>query len=162
MRRVLLQTPERFRSLASTLLASRTPCAEEPALEMVEEMLLPEAQDDTAVMREVRLFHARVIEAVEEAVDTLVCDIAADVLGRELRLEPVDIEAIVDRALRRFAAEEPIRVRVHPDDVPRVKCGIPVEGDADLRPGDARIELRTGTIDASLGARLAALLQAAQ
>lgn len=170
MRRVSLQTPERFRSLASTLLAARTPAPDEPAFEIVEELLEPrndsvdepqDGGDELELARDVRLFHARVIEAVEAAVETLVADIAADVLGRELRLDPVDIEQIVDRALQRFAAEEPLRVRVHSDDAGRLNCGIPVVADMRLRPGDAVIELRNGSADASLGVRLAALVRKA-
>jgi flagellar assembly protein FliH len=112
------------------------------------------------MVRDVRLFHARIIEAVEAAVETLVTDIAADVLARELLLAPAEIEAIVDRALSRFAAEEPLRVRMHAEDVTRLHCGIPVLADEALRPGDAVIELRNGSVDASLGVRLASLLQA--
>lgn len=170
MRRVSLQTPERFRSLAATLLAARTPAADEPALEIVEALLeKPEefdepagdpADDDLELARDVRLFHARVIEAVEAAVETLVTDIAADVLGRELALAPVDIEAIVDRVLQRFADEEPLRVRVHAEDAASMKCAIPVVTDMRLRPGDAVIELRDGSVDASLGVRLATLVRA--
>ncbi|HET9096143.1 MAG TPA: FliH/SctL family protein [Candidatus Baltobacteraceae bacterium] len=165
-----MQTPERFRSLASRVLAARTPAPDEPAFEIVEELLEP-ADDDAGdprsgeeeleLARDVRLFHARVIEAVEAAVETLVADIAADILGRELRLEPVDIEQIVDRALQRFAAEEPLRVRVHADDAGRLNCGLPVAADMRLRPGDAVIELRNGSADASLGVRLAALVRKA-
>lgn len=164
-----MQTPERFRSLASTLLAARTPAPDEPAFEIVEELLEPhddhvddpqDTEDELELAREVRLFHARVIEAVEAAVEALVADIAADVLGRELLLEPVDIERIVDRALQRFAAEEPLRVRVHAEDAARLGCGLPVVTDMRLRPGDAVIELRNGSIDASLGVRLAMLVRA--
>jgi flagellar biosynthesis/type III secretory pathway protein FliH len=164
-----LQTPEQFRSLAATLLAARAPAPDEPALEIVEEpppdntanTFEEPGDDQLELARDVRLFHARIIEAVEAAVETLVADIAADVLGRELLLEPADIEAIVDRALQRFAAEEPLRVRVHAEDVERVKCGVPVVADMRLRPGDAIIELRNGSIDASLGTRLSTLVRAA-
>lgn len=114
------------------------------------------------LVRDVRLFHARVIEAVDAAVERIVADIAADVLARELLLAPADIDAIVDRALRRFAAEEPLRVRVHPDDAARLHCGVPVIGDPSLRCADAILELREGSVDASLGVRLAALVRAAQ
>jgi flagellar biosynthesis/type III secretory pathway protein FliH len=105
------------------------------------------------------LFHARVIEAVEAAVETIVDGIASDVLARELLLAPVDIEAIVDRALQRFVSEEPIRVRVHPDDAPNVQCGVPVVADSRLQRGDAAIDVRIGGVDASLAVRLAALLR---
>lgn len=172
MRRASLQTPERFRSLASTLLAARTPAPGEPALEIVQDLLEPvddeiddaredQDEDELELLREVRLFHARVIEAVEAAVETLVTDIAADVLGRELVLQPAEIETIVDRALQRFADEEPLRVRVHADDAPRLNGALPVVLDVGLRPGDAVIELRNGSVDASLGVRLAAVVRAA-
>ena len=172
-----MQTPERFRTLASTLLAARPlrQAQDDEGLGQDDEGLGQDDEvsahdDDSAneiasygddgLLREVRLFYAHIIEAVEAAVETLLEDIAADVLGRELLLGPVDIEAVVDRALQRFASEEPLRVRVHPEERSRVKCGIPVVADDDLRPGDAIVELRSGSIDASFGARLAALLQA--
>lgn len=158
--------PENFRSLASTLLDVHTPVSQEPAPDAVVEHdqgldCRDELSDEMELARDVRLFRARVIEAVEAAVETLVTDIAADVLGRELQLEPADIEAIVDRALQRFAAEEPLRVRVHAEDVDRVNCGLPVVPDARLHRGDALIELRNGSIDASFGVRLSSLLNAA-
>ena len=162
-----MQTPNQFRSLAATLLAARTPAPDELALEfetMEDQVVGTQADvaddDQVELSRDVRLFHARIIEAVEGTIETLVTDIAADVLGRELLLEPVDVEAIVDRALQRFAAEEPLRVRVHAQDVDRLKCGVPVVADTQLRPGDAIIDLRTGSVDASLGVRLAALVHA--
>ena len=110
-------------------------------------------------VRDLRLFHARVIEAVEAAVETLVGDIAADVLGRELLLAPAGLEVIVDRALQRFASEQPLRVRVHPDDACGLNCGVPVVADARLRRGDAAIDLRDGSVDTSLGVRLAAIVR---
>jgi flagellar assembly protein FliH len=162
-----LQTPEGFRSLASTLLAAPEPSPALPADQDDECAVSHDEREneradggDMDGLREVRLFYARVTEAVEAAVETLLEDIAADVIGRELLLGPVEIGAIVDRALQRFASEEPLRVRVHPEDRSRANCGIPVVADDDLRPGDAIVELRSGSIDASFGARLAALLQA--
>ena len=172
MRRVSLQTPEQFRSLAARVLAVRKPSPEEPSLDIVREepatcevldddVLDEVTGDELELAREVRIFRARVIEAVECAVETLVSDIAADVLGRELLLQPVDIEAIVDRALQRFAADEPLRVRVHPDEAARVDCGLPVIPDERLRLGDVTIELRNGRVDATFGMRLASILRPA-
>lgn len=164
-----MQTPETFRSLASTLLAARTPSGQEPSFEIIHEQPVicetidggDASEEELELARDIRLFHARIIEAVEAAVETLVSDIAAGVLGRELLLEPADIEAIVDRALHRFAADEPLRVRVHAEDAVRVQCGLPVVCDERLRPGDAVIEVRNGSIDASLGMRLDSILRAA-
>ena len=138
---------------------------EAPAFEIIEQPLAQAEPaesdgDEINLQREMRLFRARIIEATEAAVETLVADIAADVLARELLLAPADIEAIVDRALRRFLEDEPLRVRVHADDAPKLECGVPLVADDTLRRGDAVIELRTGTIDARLGVRLASLLQA--
>jgi Flagellar assembly protein FliH len=183
-----LQTPENFRSLASTLLAARRPAVDEPGFDpstqpcaevskhqgdtvdhhdtvdtadhndtVVDEV----CDDELELLRDVRLFHARIIEAVEAAVETLVADIAADVLGRELLLEAADIESIVDAALQRFSSEEPLRIRVNADDVSRVRCSVPVVADDRLRRGDAVLELRGGSVDASLGVRLASVIQAA-
>lgn len=141
------------------LTAEKPPAAESPVELETEEFVEPDG-DVEDLVRDVRLFRARVIEATEAAVETLLEDIAADVLARELRLEPADIETIVNRALERFAAEEPLRVRVHAEDAVRIRCGVPVVADARLRRGDAVIELRSGSLDVSLGVRLDSILGA--
>jgi seryl-tRNA synthetase len=117
---------------------------------------------ESGLLRDVRLFHASVIEGVEAAIETITGDIAAGVLGRELQLAPADIDAIVDRALQRYLADEPLRVRVHPDEAVGLSCGVPVVGDERLRYGDAVIELRCGSVDATLGVRFASVLRAAR
>lgn len=163
MRRASLQTPERFRSLAQLLageVAIRQAHDDEDEGQDDEVEARERVSDELELAREVRLFHARIVEAVEAAVETLVGDIAADVLGRELLLAPCDIEAIVDRALARFASEQPLRVRVHAQDAAGLKCAVPLIVDERLRSGDAIIELRDGAVDASLGMRLATIVQA--
>jgi flagellar biosynthesis/type III secretory pathway protein FliH len=110
-------------------------------------------------MRDVRLFHARIAEALESAVERLLCDVACDVLARELQLAPVDIERIVDNVLQRYSAEQPLQVRVHPEDAANLQCALPTVVDANLARGDAIVELRDGFIDASLGVRLEAVLR---
>lgn len=114
--------------------------------------------DEFELARDVRVFRARIADAVDGAVETILTDIAVDVLARELRLAPADVDRIVNAALERFFGENPLRVRVHRDDVARVSCAVPVTGDESLLPGDAVIELQNGSIDASLGVRLATLL----
>ena len=106
------------------------------------------------LLRDVRLFHARVHEAVETAAESLTAELALTVLGRELELRPADIRAIVRRILRRYAAEQPLRVRAHPDDAAGLACELPVTADESLRRGDAVVELRAGSLDASLTTRL--------
>jgi Flagellar assembly protein FliH len=161
MRRISLPKPDEFRSLASTLLAGET-YAEEPVVEIAEEP--PECVFETfapeeSPARAARLFSARLTEALEGAVERLLCDIACDVLARELQLAPADIERIVDRALQRFIAEEPLRVRVHPSDAEGVQCALPLAADPQLSRGDAILELRDGFVDASLGIRLETVLR---
>lgn len=117
------------------------------------------AAAEVDLVRDVRLFHARITEAVETAVELVTADIAAEIVARELQLAPADIERIVDRALQRFVSEEPLRVRVHPGEAEGVRCGIPIVADAALARGDAIVELRDGRVDARLGVRLACLLR---
>jgi flagellar assembly protein FliH len=110
-------------------------------------------------MRDIRLFRARVGEAVETAVEIVIGDIAAEVLARELKLAPANVERIVDRALQRYFSEEPLRVRVHPADAAAIECSVPVVADGELAPGDAVLELRDGYVDARFGVRLASVLR---
>ena len=112
------------------------------------------------VLGEMRLFRAHVIEGVRAALDTLLTDIAADVLGRELRLAPAHLEAIVHRLIELYMADDPVRVRVHPDDIGGLMCALPLMADERLRSGDAILEVRCGSIEATLGVRLWDVLRA--
>ncbi|HEY8315107.1 MAG TPA: FliH/SctL family protein [Candidatus Baltobacteraceae bacterium] len=153
---------ESFQSLAS-LLACKTDCVEPVGTETVEVAAnrpLPARDEFQELSRDVTFFHVHLREALERAVDVLLRDIAADVLARELRLAPADIGGIVERALLRYRNEEPLRIRVHPDDASAAThASIPIELDRKLRCGDAVIELRDGSVDASLGVRLADVLR---
>lgn len=158
-----MHRPEGFRGLAELLRA--------PVTEATPIMTAPPEEplrDEVVVARNLRLFHARIAEAVEDAVETLCNDLAAEVLGRELQLAPADIAAIVQRILQRYTLEMPVRVRVHPDALAQfadsqtaaATGALPAIGDPGLRHGDAVLELRDGAIDASLGVRLEAVLRA--
>ncbi|HEV2262540.1 MAG TPA: FliH/SctL family protein [Candidatus Rubrimentiphilum sp.] len=116
--------------------------------------------DEVAASRELRLFHARLREAVENAARILCQDIAAEVVARELQLAPAQISNIIARALARYEKEDPVCVRVHADDVGLVSAPIPIVSDAQLRRGDAILELRDGFVDVSLGVRLESVLAA--
>jgi flagellar biosynthesis/type III secretory pathway protein FliH len=150
-----LDAPE-FRALGSLLLERARPdvVVETPTFDVD-----PPACDPNG---EIRLFHAHVKEAVESAVQRLLNDIAADVLGRELLLAPAEIDAIVDRALRLFESECPVRVRLNAEDAAAAKLALPIAVDRELRRGDAVIELECGSVDASLGVRLATVLRQLQ
>jgi len=110
-------------------------------------------------LAEVRRFRAALADALDAQLSQLVCDVACEVLGRDLQLAAADVAAIARDALERFAADVPLRLRAHPHDAGSLaSLELPVVADAALRRGDLAIELRSGTIDASLGARLEALL----
>lgn len=161
-----MDEPSAFISLASLLFETQPAAvqnapAEAAVHEPEESAELREAWQ--ALAREVRLFRARLEDELAIALDALLPDLAADVLGRELRLQPVDLANIVSAAVARYAHEEPLRVRVHPSDAGSM-AGLAVEVlcDGEIRRGDAILELRCGTIDATLGARLDELLQTAR
>ncbi|MDB5073403.1 MAG: hypothetical protein JWM87_4514 [Candidatus Eremiobacteraeota bacterium] len=118
----------------------------------------PLREDDViaGALRDARLFRARLADAFDDAVARLVRELAADVLARELRLAPAEIATLVRRVLERAPV---IRVRVAPADVGFVR-GVPVLADPALAPGDAIVELGRGELDARLGVRLAAVLEA--
>lgn len=112
-------------------------------------------------LHEIRRFRAGLGDAFEAAREELLRDLAADVLARELTSAPVEIERIASRVLARFDDDEPLRILAHAGDVPALTgLGLPVVTDARLRRGDVQIMLRHGTIDASLGVRLAHVLEA--
>jgi hypothetical protein len=125
--------------------------------------------DDVAgaadLLRDVRIFRARLADAFDAARTALVHELAYAVLGRELQLAPADIASIAQRITVEHAATQPLRVRVAPADVAAVNAraaGLPpIVADAFLAPGDAMLEFADGHIDARLGVRLAALLHGA-
>jgi hypothetical protein len=114
-----------------------------------------DAGDVRAVLRDARLFRARLADAFDSAATKLVRELAADVLMRELRLAPCDIAALVQRVRDRAPV---VRVRVAAVDVDAVR-GVPVVIDPALEAGDAMVELAGGALDARLGARLACVLE---
>lgn len=128
---------------------------EEPPAEPVAVL----ATDETdAAIDDARRFRAALAECVTGCVDDVLRDIAGDVLARELLLAPSDVAAIVAQAIERYGIE-PVRVRVRREDFSIAKrCGIPCVVDDALRGGDAVIETRYGSIDASLGVRLERVL----
>lgn len=136
--------------------------ASEPEIEPVETVPAP-AEETIPLAREavgdVRRFRAAVRDAVDVTVRSVLCDVAAGVLARELTLAPANLEAIVEHACERHLAEGVVRVRVHPDEASQIAgTALDVVADASLRRGDVLLEARSGTIDVSLGARLAGVL----
>lgn len=141
-----------------------------PALEAQTEFVQPavvipsiDARPDfSEASADVRRFRAAVRDAVDVAVRDVLRDVVAEVLARELELASVNVDAIVARACARYASEEVVRVRVHPDEAERIEStNVDVVADAGLRRGDVLLEVRSGTIDVTLGARLADVLDGA-
>jgi flagellar biosynthesis/type III secretory pathway protein FliH len=119
----------------------------------------PAQSDIDGALAAARRFRAALADALALALERLLCDIAHDVLARELVLAPCDVATIAARALHRYLDEEPLRLRVHPDDVRAcVALDVGIVADQSLRVGDAVLELRCGSIDASMEARLEVLL----
>ncbi|HEY1867185.1 MAG TPA: FliH/SctL family protein [Candidatus Cybelea sp.] len=113
------------------------------------------------VVRAARRFRAALSDALEAALPQLLRAIAEDVLARELRLEPAAIVRVVAAELDRVAHDHVVAIRVHPSENDAVaRLGIPTIADAALDPGDCRVELRSGTIDSSVSARLETVLAA--
>lgn len=114
-----------------------------------------------ATLRAARRFRAALSDALEAALPQLLAAIAEDVLARELQLEPVAIARVVEAALDRAGGDGVLTIRVHPNDRDAVaELGFTTLADAALCAGDCRIELRSGTIDASLRLRLETVLAA--
>ncbi len=112
-----------------------------------------------AALRDARLFRAALADSFDGLLDTLLDALAVEVLGRELRLAAVDLRSLADRLILERRADEPLRLRVAPADLP-LGCDLTVIADPELRPGDAILECRSGEIDARLQVRLASVLAA--
>jgi flagellar biosynthesis/type III secretory pathway protein FliH len=111
--------------------------------------------DAVAAIREARLFRARLADAFDAASARLIRELASDVLARELKLAPCDLDALLRRAVERAPV---VRVRVAPVDLPRLR-DVACVADPQLAPGDAIVELDGGALDARFGVRLAAVLE---
>ena len=111
-------------------------------------------------LADVRRFQAALADALEVRLEGLLGDIAAGVLARELRIAPPDLRAIVERELA-LAGEPPVRIRAHPDECESLQAfDSIVVADPAMRRGDVTIEVRSGTIAATLGCRLERALAA--
>jgi flagellar assembly protein FliH len=114
------------------------------------------SSDVAEALREARLFRARLADALDESSARLLRELACDVLARELRSAPCDLDALMRRVSERVPV---VRVRVAASDLGAL-TGVPVVADPALRAGDAIVELAGGALDARLGVRLAAVLEA--
>ncbi len=149
---------ENFVPLAAFLRpVARNPVVEPPPL--AEAPTADLCDDYNETLRAARRFRAGLSDALETAVEQLLPRIAKEVLARELQLADADVAAILSAALDRFAGDAVLCVRAHPHDWAAL-AGLELErvADGSLQPGDIRLELRSGTIDLTLAARLDAAL----
>ncbi|MBV9271562.1 MAG: hypothetical protein JO165_10725 [Candidatus Eremiobacteraeota bacterium] len=126
---------------------------DEPIAHPAKESLGRDAQLDE-LMRDVRLFRAHLQDLLHRAVETLLEQIANDVLMRELSMAPADIERVVQETLTGFAVGTP-KLRVHPGDAQALeKMCIPVQSDVALEPGDVVVEFTDGAFSSTIRSRL--------
>jgi len=155
-----------FRTLASLFVRVENPSSEMPAQQQVADDVDRACEKASAVeiaLSDARLLRSHLREAIDEALDALLADIASEVVGRELQLLPAHIEQIVAAAIERYRYETPVRVRVNPEDAADVTdLALELICDEKLKRGDAMLELREGAIDLTLGVRLERLLQRAR
>ncbi len=114
--------------------------------------------DDARVGAAARRFYARIEDALQAALPTLLRDCVHTILGRELTREPADFCAIVARLIDDVRHEEPLRLRIHPSRVETLTCDLPVHADSTLGCDDCVIELRSGSLDARFATRIDALV----
>ncbi len=159
--------PDAFVPLAAYLRADPPPRENLPEAAPPEAAECGTAPDDAAAaafgafVAQIKRMRAALEDACAARIEIFTRDLGATILGRELRLAPVDIAAIIDDALAELRRDLPLGVRVHPDDLHALHpMQLPVIPDAKLRRGDVAIDVRHGSIDVSLGARFEALLDA--
>lgn len=105
---------------------------------------------------EFALARALVHESYERLRVTLLEQFADVVLGRELMLEPIEIDELARRIWESASDAEPIVLRVHPDDAATLDATeVPIRSDPSLQRGDLVLELRDGEIDARYAVRRA-------
>ncbi|MBC5799059.1 MAG: hypothetical protein GIX03_00645 [Candidatus Eremiobacteraeota bacterium] len=112
---------------------------------------------------EVALMRLAAREALERAGRTLLATLADEVLGRELALAPLDLEALVARTLASFDDLEPARIVLSQadapeSDAPRLAGALPVRTDPALEAGHFIIEVRDGVLDSQHSFRLQTVL----
>jgi len=155
--RRLLQTPEKFTSLAALLRAATGLRAEDDTTrdDSIQEPEAVASCEEQIACDDIRLFRARVAEALESALEGLCRDLASEVLARELMLRPVDARAICEALIDRYAREVPVAIRVHPHECQTLNgFDVPIVADERLRRGDVMLDVVGGTLNASLAVRL--------
>lgn len=93
-------------------------------------------------------------EAFERTARRCIADLAHEVLARELALAPVDLEALVARALVAFAQSEPVAIGVSVADGARIRAPLPIRIDEALACGDLIVFVRDGAFESTFAFRV--------
>ena len=120
-------------------------------------------QQLAAVMADAQQHTQRLQADMAQAVLQMACDLARQVIRRELSMDPLLIQPVVQEAVALLAADGvPVTVRLHPDDWAALTAAAdasapepPVRwvADATLAPGGCVVEAATTRVDATLQAR---------
>jgi hypothetical protein len=149
-----------FIALADLLRPAPQPPATIEEMTVIPDTPPPDAETVRALVRDARLFRARLADAFDVALARLLHECAVAVLARELALAPADLAAIVQRV----RDDVPIvRVRcaeVDADALRRAFGDAGIVVDSALHCGDLEFELAGGVLDARLGMRLGCVLEA--
>lgn len=100
----------------------------------------------------------------EEGLIRLCVAIAHRVLKRELHMDPLALEGIMQAALSRVGTEEVFRIKVHPRQADAIRNqlsrlgvpeSVPVDPTASMDEGDLVVETSAGGLDASINTQIA-------
>jgi flagellar biosynthesis/type III secretory pathway protein FliH len=139
---------------------TRTPVVADPQ-QPVESAAPCDAYAHATTIRELTLLRLAAFEAFERAATALLATFASDVLGRELALAPVDVEALARAAIASYGEAEPVTIVLCASDAERVSTELPVRVDPSLAAGDLIVEVRDGALESQLSFRLAAAVERA-
>ena len=110
------------------------------------------------VLRDCRLFRARLADALDAATRCVVREFAYAVLARELHAAPADLAALAARIITEHPAATPLVVRHAPGD--DLDVALPRVADPALESGDLIVQFSEGDVDARFGVRLDVALEA--
>jgi len=120
----------------------------------------PERVLDVEMTERLARLYAAASESCERACRRVVQALAEDVLGRELRLAPAELDGLIRDAIDALRASEPITL-ILAAGANVAPCGVPVRIDPSLAPGDVRFEVRDGVVDLRLTVRFEYALEEA-
>ena len=101
------------------------------------------------------------LDALAPQITRLALEVARRVVGEALAVDPDRVRDLVREALDRVRRASRVRVRVHPDDAPRLDgMSVEIVADGALRPGDCVVESELGDVDGRLEARFEAVERA--